>query len=92
MEPRRKARHDRRGGSHLSVGAGTWARSKDAVVGRLRHRPHLNGANPRVVRSRHGRGSGGLVALVIFLASVMRVRAPLLPAARTWRGRTTGRR
>jgi hypothetical protein len=65
------------GGHHVGMGTGTRARSEDAVAGRLRHRPHLNGNRPRVVRSGRGRGSGGLVALVLPLvlavAFVMRV-------------------
>jgi hypothetical protein len=50
------------GGLHEGVGAGTRARSEDAVAGRLRHGPHLNGVGPRVVWSGRRRGSGGLVA------------------------------
>jgi hypothetical protein len=79
------------GRRHVSMGAGTRARSEDAAAGRLWHRPHLNGAGPRVVWSRRGRGSGGLVALVLPLvlvvASMMRVSTPLLPLARTGTGR-----
>jgi hypothetical protein len=79
------------GRRHVSMGAGTRARSEDAAAGRLWHRPHLNGAGPWVVWSRRGRGNGGLVALVLPLvlvvASVMRVSTPLLPLARTGTGR-----
>jgi hypothetical protein len=53
-------------------------------------------ASPRVVLSGRGRGSGGLVALVLPLvlaiASVIRVSTPLLPPAGAGRGQTTGRR
>jgi hypothetical protein len=84
------------GRRHVGMGAGTQARSEDAMAGRLRHRPHLNGAGPWVVQSRRGRGSGGLVSLVLSpcscLASVMIVSTPLLPPTRTGRGRTTGLR
>jgi hypothetical protein len=84
------------GGRYEGVGAGTRARSEDAVVGKLRHGPHLNGVGPRVVWSGRGRGSGGLVALVpplvLVIASVMRVSTPLLPPACTGRRQTAGRR
>jgi hypothetical protein len=64
-EPRRKGQHGRHGEMQHRRGRGDPKRSKHAVAGRLRHRPHLNGTSPRVVRSGHGRGSGGLVALVL---------------------------
>jgi hypothetical protein len=59
------------GGHHIGMGVGTRARPEDVVAGKLLHRPHMNGADPRVVGGGQGRSNDELVALVLPLLLVV---------------------